>query len=170
MRLNLKQIGVNGQDSLDFQTALDLSAARRWGEHPVPDPVDVRGIITGQNGIYTLNCTARFEHAARCARCLEEIRRPLAMEFSHIIAEELADESAGEFVLAPDGELELDGLIAADILLELPDNPLCTPECKGLCPVCGKNRNISDCDCETAPPDPRFQKLREWMQQQNPTD
>lgn len=171
MRLNLKQIGAHGGDSLEFQTTLDLSAARRWGEQPVPGPVAVTGTVKGQNGVYTLAGAARFEHAARCARCLEDIRRQTEIKFTHIVAEEIADESACEFVSAPDGVLELDELICADILLELEENPLCSPDCRGLCPVCGRNRNLADCGCAAKKPDPRFEKLRELMrQQQSPTD
>lgn len=36
------------------------------------------------------------------------------------------------------------------IMLELPQLPLCSPDCKGLCPSCGINLNTISCDCEQA--------------------
>ena len=33
------------------------------------------------------------------------------------------------------------------LLLEMPMRFLCKPDCKGLCPVCGRNRNIESCTC-----------------------
>ena len=36
-----------------------------------------------------------------------------------------------------------------EILLALPINPLCKESCRGLCPVCGGNRNVTACDCKT---------------------
>ncbi|MBI1819626.1 MAG: DUF177 domain-containing protein [Nitrospirae bacterium] len=43
--------------------------------------------------------------------------------------------------------LSLDEMIREQVLLALPMRPLCTPECKGLCPVCKKNLNLTICDC-----------------------
>ena len=55
-------------------------------------------------------------------------------------------------------ELDLEPLARDAVLLELPLAPLCTEDCKGLCPTCGANRNTESCDC--APPaDPRWAAL-----------
>lgn len=45
-------------------------------------------------------------------------------------------------------------------LLALPDKALCNPQCKGLCPVCGINRNTQACTCEKQTLDPRLAVLR----------
>lgn len=37
---------------------------------------------------------------------------------------------------------------------------VCREDCKGLCPVCGKDLNKGDCDCDTTYRDPRFESLR----------
>ena len=46
--------------------------------------------------------------------------------------------------------------------LALPMKPLCAPDCKGLCPICGKNRNRETCSCESTWVDPRFEVLRNF--------
>jgi uncharacterized protein len=47
--------------------------------------------------------------------------------------------------------------------LTLPMKPLCRPDCQGLCPVCGKNRNREQCDCKAEWVDPRLAELRKLL-------
>lgn len=57
-------------------------------------------------------------------------------------------------------QINPDGLLWEEFLLALPVKPLCRTDCKGLCPVCGKNRNDSDCACKDDEGDPRLAALR----------
>ena len=57
-----------------------------------------------------------------------------------------------------DGVLYLAPMVRDAVALELPMAPLCRPDCKGLCPICGGDRNVEDCRCEP-PPDPRWASL-----------
>jgi len=45
------------------------------------------------------------------------------------------------------GEIHLSEIACEQIFLEIPYQPLCNEECKGLCPVCGKDLNFSSCEC-----------------------
>ena len=47
-----------------------------------------------------------------------------------------------------------------ELSLALPVKPLCHSDCKGLCPVCGCNRNTDSCTCESDQGDPRLAALR----------
>lgn len=67
------------------------------------------------------------------------------MNFEHILVHELAGEDEEEFIVCGDYTLDLDELVAMDILLELPTRILCREDCKGLCPKCGTNLNESTC-------------------------
>jgi len=58
-------------------------------------------------------------------------------------------------------ELDLARLIANEATLALPMKPLCREDCRGLCPVCGANRNVAPCTCAPRPPDPRLAVLRD---------
>jgi uncharacterized protein len=42
----------------------------------------------------------------------------------------------------------------------LPTKRLCSEDCKGLCPYCGKDLNEGRCDCEVDEIDPRFEVLK----------
>ena len=54
---------------------------------------------------------------------------------------------ADEQVEAPEGEFDLVAALEDEWLLALPQSPRCSEECRGLCPVCGTNRNEAECGC-----------------------
>ena len=58
-----------------------------------------------------------------------------------------------------DDQVDLRRVVEAETLLALPMKPLCRDECRGLCPVCGVNRNQTQCTCEVRPADPRLAVL-----------
>lgn len=80
------------------------------------------------------------------------------------LSEEERDESADSEIIriAPHGGMEINPAAFAwqEFSLALPVKPLCELECKGLCPLCGKNKNIDVCSCEADQGDPRLAALR----------
>jgi uncharacterized protein len=58
------------------------------------------------------------------------------------------------------GVVDLNALLETETTLLLPMKPLCREDCRGLCPVCGGNRNVTACRCEVRVPDPRWAPLR----------
>lgn len=102
-----------------------------------------------------------------CGRCLEsfpadvevavDVRvtpRPAAGE-DHELAKDDLDTD-----FYTDDQLDLDRLIENETTLALDMKPLCRTECRGLCPVCGANRNVTSCECQERPPDPRLAVLK----------
>jgi uncharacterized protein len=47
------------------------------------------------------------------------------------------------------GVIDLGPAIRDEILLSMPLGPLCKEDCAGICALCGGNRNLSPCDCES---------------------
>jgi uncharacterized protein len=114
-------------------------------------------------GRYTVELTAP------CDRCLVSARHPLDAGFdlfyrpAATIArdEEIEiDEGETEIGFYDGGGLELEDILREQILLALPMQRVCSEDCKGICPVCGKNRNQSACDCSTSKVDDRWGALR----------
>ena len=56
--------------------------------------------------------------------------------------------------------IDISGSIDACIFENLPTQPLCREDCKGLCPVCGTDLNENECNCEVEVYDPRFAIFR----------
>ena len=98
--------------------------------------------------------------AAQCGRCLVEFNQPLSADFTDLYAftPRLASESG--LVLPETGQLDLAPSIREELLLSLPINPLCRLDCKGLCPICGENRNETTCHHEDEDIDPRLAMLK----------
>ena len=103
-----------------------------------------------------------------CARCVEPVSIPLGADFDLIFRPAGADSEAPErSITAPETEIgyyQKDSLLLEDVLreqvlLSLPVRTLCKPDCKGLCPRCGVNRNSHACSCEEGPSDPRWEAL-----------
>jgi uncharacterized protein len=103
-----------------------------------------------------------------CARCVEPVEIPLAADFDLIFRPTEADaEPLERSITAPETEigyyqgdsLLLEDVLREQVLLALPARTLCKPDCKGLCPRCGENRNLHPCHCEEGPSDPRWEAL-----------
>ena len=103
-----------------------------------------------------------------CARCVEPVVIPLSAEFDLIFRPSQADsEPLERSITAPETEigyyqgdsLLLEDVLREQVLLSLPGRTLCKPDCKGLCPRCGENRNSTACTCEEGPADPRWEAL-----------
>jgi len=114
-------------------------------------------------GQYTVEMTAQ------CDRCLGRARFPLDAPFdlfykpmSLIAREEEVeiDEGEAEIGFYEAGGLELEDVLHEQILLALPMQRVCREDCKGICPVCGKNRNEGACDCRATSVDDRWGALR----------
>ncbi|OGP72646.1 MAG: hypothetical protein A2V86_17870 [Deltaproteobacteria bacterium RBG_16_49_23] len=92
----------------------------------------------------------------RCVRCLKEFSYPLASGFELTLhplkggAIEEETELSGkdlESNFFEGGEIHLSEIACEQVFLEIPMQPLCQEVCKGLCPDCGKDLNLSTCDC-----------------------
>ena len=103
-----------------------------------------------------------------CARCVEPVEIPLAADYDLIFRPVAADSEATErSITAQETEIgyyQRDSLVLEDVLreqvlLSLPVRTLCKPDCKGLCPRCGVNRNSQVCSCEVGPSDSRWEAL-----------
>ena len=91
-----------------------------------------------------------------CRRCLANAGGRTRSEVRELYQRELTDPDAFEMV----GEvLDLAPLVREVVLLDAPTAPLCRPDCAGLCPTCGVNRNEQPCDCAPPPADPRWDGL-----------
>jgi len=113
--------------------------------------VDLDAVLGG----VAVEGTVRAPWTGACRRCLS----PAAGELRVAVRELYTEGGDGEETYPLAGDVvDLEPLVHDAVLLELPQAPLCRADCRGLCPVCGANRNDEDCACE-APTDPRWAAL-----------
>jgi uncharacterized protein len=114
--------------------------------------------------------TARVE--AECDRCLKSVEIPVDSNFKleYVTAEEYQAQQAIELTESDlelsvfDGDvIDIDELVTEEILLAVPDHVLCSEACKGICAVCGVNKNSTECGCESSEVDPRWAGLKKLM-------
>ena len=82
---------------------------------------------------------------ATCVRCLEEFELNVHTAFEEVFTYPNYPLSENEALIPENGFLDLEATIADFLLLEIPINPLCRVDCKGLCVQCGQNLNLSAC-------------------------
>jgi len=110
---------------------------------------------------------------ADCDRCLDPARVPLVADFdlfyrpaveegasSHTHPEVELDEGEAEMGFYDGAGIELKDVLREQILLAVPMQFVCSDDCKGICPQCGKNRNSGACTCEARLSDDRWAALR----------
>lgn len=149
--------------SCSFDYEMDLSSTDINGSHPFVSPVSVRGTVKSLDGFAQLSAEVFFDFSIPCDRCTKQINRRCHYTFSHSLVLSLENEDDDSYIQIQEYKLDLDELIRADILLELPTKYLCDEDCKGLCPVCGKNLNDGTCDCEIHQIDPRLEVLKKLI-------
>lgn len=109
-----------------------------------------------------------------CIRCLSQSPQLVEVEFSDEFHSRV-EVNTGVALPKPDEEdpffldeahrVDLGEAIREYALLALPMQPLCGPDCKGLCPICGKDRNIEECNCADSSGDDRFSILRSLLKE-----
>lgn len=104
-----------------------------------------------------------------CSRCLEPFHFQTQERFDLYCAVGLPATPREERELAADeldvtyleeGRINTDHLLRESVLLSLPVQPLCREDCRGLCPHCGANLNLTSCGCQEPDVDLRLQILR----------
>lgn len=99
-----------------------------------------------------------------CVRCLTDFQQPLNVDFTELYAFSRNSVTDSDLVLPEDAHINLAPLIREYMLLEVPISPLCKPDCKGLCPVCGENLNETVCNHEDEAIDPRLAILKTLLE------
>ena len=149
---------------------------------PVPQGTGARfvGKLTGQvrlrNIGHEIRVLGRLQAVAvlPCSRCLREHEVDLEFDFCETCSltqmdapgSYLSDAELAEPAPIPilDGNfVNLTELVRQLLVLNLPSRSLCSPDCKGLCPQCGADLNITTCECQRQVTDPRLAPLAELL-------
>lgn len=114
------------------------------------------------------NLSTRLE--VNCARCLDPVTHEIASEFDLLYRPLGSDRRADDVSISEaeteigyyDGEgLLLEDVLREQVLLALPLKSVCSEECKGMCPHCGRKQTEGACNCQQEIKDPRWDALNE---------
>lgn len=159
------ELGAEALDSRPGGT-LDLVSGRIRGRASA----GVRGVeLEGE-----VEAVVRTE----CSRCAETFQWDLRTRLFLVAVpgaepetgpgEAEVGEDDAEILFAPGGTVDLREIALEQVHLNLPLKPVCREDCKGLCPVCGNNRNQNPCACQVDAPDPRLAPLLDLKKRLTP--
>ncbi|MDR6875832.1 uncharacterized protein J2S61_000818 [Microbacterium barkeri] len=150
---------------------LTIPAPEQWGEGIVSIPegkeleLDVRLESVHEGILVSGELDTEFEGV--CGRCLRDIAEPLEVEFQELF--EYPGEETADFEVQDD-HVDLETLVRDAVVLSLPFQPVCQPDCPGLDPVTGERLTQSPGTAQQAPVDPRWAALRELTDQNGSAD
>jgi uncharacterized protein len=124
----------------------------------VPEDAPIEGDLTLESvmeGIY-VHGTVAGRFVMRCARCLKEFDRGFDVAMDELVVRRAGPED--DYGLTAELTLDPEPIVRDAVVLEMPFSPLCRPDCLGLCPVCGGDRNLAECPGHDEP-DPRWTAL-----------
>ena len=152
-------------------------AADEFGDEPwgpavdeLEGPIDLDLLFESVSGGVLVRGTIGATARSTCARCLAvtprrwevdvlELHRALSATEDDL--DDGGDEDLDYELVDGDTQLELDGMVRDALVIGQPVRVLCRPDCAGLCPTCGTDRNAHPCDHgDERAVDPRWDALR----------
>ncbi len=134
-------------------------------------PLLFEGVILNNTKSLELNGTVKGEAEVHCARCGKPMTIDVKFPVSEVLVREDAEFAEDEDVVVYSGNsVELSEAITNSFLMNVSGKYLCSEDCKGLCPHCGKNLNEESCSCSDDIIDPRWEKLAEIMKNMSDTE
>lgn len=162
-------------ESLHFEGELDIGELKAGPDtYAFDEPVTWSAQISNVGDALLVSGTAQGEARTSCSRCLADTVFEFIGELEgyFIIEQDTAapdDLEGDEFeYLGDDNVIDMEPIIVSALLMDVPMQPLCSDDCKGLCPICGCNLNIETCSCavsaepETFKPDNPFAALSDY--------
>lgn len=167
MKINIQKIKseISASQTFNFVTTADklgLDDERLW----IDGAVSVTGEVVNNGRALEITGIITTTAKCECDRCLKEFEQRMEIPFSEIFQENAAEDDASD-VSGYEGDLiDLTEIIHENIIMAKPLKTLCNAGCRGLCPKCGTNLNISQCACEHDSIDPRLAALKKIFDKQ----
>lgn len=163
MILDLKSVFISEGATLPVNFELDMSSMDFSGICPIQKPVAVSGSVYNRAGIVTVDLLCEVEFSAPCDRCGKQTTKNHGITIKRVLVSQLADRTDDEIIEVPDLQLDVSELCVTEIVLSLPMKHLCSENCKGICEHCGKDLNVSACNCAKSQVDPRLEVLAQLL-------
>jgi uncharacterized protein len=169
MRLDLRDLAPEG---VRFDGPLAMPDLSLHGdERVVVHEASISGsAVPGPFGV-DLRARLRARLELTCVRCLDPYEMHVDLPFELILSGARRDPDAQKhgsvgdgpdpaaFYPITDGIADLVAVAREQVYLALPLKPVCSTDCRGLCPTCGANRNRLECGCRNETADPRLAPL-----------
>lgn len=126
------------------------------------EPLEAHGRVTNSAGLLELSGTLRANMRCVCDRCGKSFLREKHLEVRVPLAADVEDEGEGDVFPLDGNGIDVTEVFQTCFILDAESKTLCRPDCKGLCPTCGKDLNEGPCGCGKQT-DPRFAVLEQLL-------
>lgn len=163
MKIDLSKIKWHVGSSINVDYFDDLKSIEFNGnEYTLDAPLHIKGTITNRKEGLFSDIVVEGRINVKCDRCLDEFKYdiyiPIKEYLNNLDAPEKHD--MANFY----DNFDLTEIVKDNIILSLPMKFICKEDCKGLCPMCGKNLNYETCNCQHKDTDPRLNILSKLLQ------
>jgi uncharacterized protein len=130
----------------------------------VPDDqsVSFEGHVETIDGGFVVEGVVKARWQGECRRCLGPAEGDIRVDVREVFERQPAE---GETYGIDGDAIDLEPMMREAVMLELPVAPLCRPDCAGLCPSCGANRNETECGHSLEVKDDRWAALDQLKEQ-----
>jgi uncharacterized protein len=166
MQIHLTRVRT---EPFTWQETLEVSPEMLGSEELLAlGPIEWSGRVSFVDPGFYLAARLRYEQTLACDRCLARFTETVDEPVEALLLVDEPQVRDGERELDEEdlGVIHLQGerfdtrpLVLENLQLNLPMKPVCRPDCAGLCPQCGADRNTAPCDCRTERVDPRWAAL-----------
>ena len=147
MMMDISQALKNPGQYYPFKAELELPEVEVLDDPVRFEGVSLEGTYVGGEDTVRLEGTVRAVAHTRCSDCLEPAQVALEGDFDVTFARNPDPEDPDLYPI--EGyRIDIAPMAQEALLLEMPMRVLCREDCKGLCPICGQNRNIAPCTCQ----------------------
>lgn len=166
MLVNLSDVFTSEGRQVSMEVPLEMTSFEsRMGCFEIQEKTPVSFTFSNiETGKAKVKGSVRLRLKTSCDRCLSDVSTVLDIQFERVV---ISPEVSGEDDIADDlsfmegYQLNAETFVYNEIIGNWPVKILCKEDCKGLCPVCGQNRNERDCGCDTFVPDPRMAVIQD---------
>ena len=164
MILDLHEIIEAPGKSVPFQCELDADRLRFPALEAFNGPVTAQGTVKNTAGILELTADVRADMTVRCSRCGKSFQRLLTPRYAATLQAD-AEDADSESVFPLDGDgADVSDVLETCFILDTDQTYLCREDCRGLCPICGKDLNDGPCGCKKEM-DPRMAALGRLLEE-----
>jgi uncharacterized protein len=165
MQIRFRELSLKGQDQITEELSLtDPFEGRQDVLGYGPVHVDLQAVY--EDGVAKVNGTLTLDLELSCSRCLSHTNQTIELPFEEVFMQKPEEEDPDldeDIHLVVGDKVDLEPYVVENVVVGLPYIPLCDEACKGLCPVCGENRNQRDCGCKQEKIDPRLAGLADFF-------
>lgn len=163
MKIDLTDLFNGNSKELNISHTVDMSDLVYSTYTPIKEGVKVNGKLYIRADVVFLDVDISFTFTGFCDRCAEDLTKNFDFKIKKVVVEKLQNEKDDDdYIVVENRVLDLDAFVWEEVSLSLPSKMLCSEDCKGLCPQCGANLNVSECDCKKDI-DPRLSALLQLL-------